>query len=178
MYTKYAHGMSSKGYIMLDYGPVHGYWCFSFKRYNGMLEAMNKSWLNPDKQLLSKFMDLQLVNRIDVSAKQTEDFLSLVISDITIINKMSIARSSGSVHLMGYEHLDLTQQLTSHFGATHLIIIIIIISHASIGADVKKRKEKKVNKSRADQWLTGLFPFANRGLTGSWTSHWTAHRVR
>ena len=62
------------------------------------------------------------------------------------------------------------------------IYFIIIISHASIGADIKKRKEKKINKkinkSRADQWLTGLFPFANRGLTGSWTSHWTARRVR
>ena len=29
--------------IMLDYSPVHGYWCLSFERYNGMLEAMNKS---------------------------------------------------------------------------------------------------------------------------------------
>ena len=46
--------------IMLDYGPVHGYWCFSFERYNGMLEAMHKSWVNPEKQLLSKFIDLQL----------------------------------------------------------------------------------------------------------------------
>ena len=30
---------------------------------------MNKSWINPEKQLLSKFMDLQLVNTVDVSTE-------------------------------------------------------------------------------------------------------------
>ena len=74
--------------IMLDYGPVHGYWCFSFERYNGILEAMNKSWVNPEKQLLFKFLDLQLVNTIAVTTSEN-DFVSLVCRDITTLRNMS-----------------------------------------------------------------------------------------
>ena len=107
--------------IMLDYDSVHGYWCFSFERYNGMLETMHKSWVNPEKQLLSEFIDLQLVNTVDISAGSKSDFISLVLRDVAILKNMSAARSSGSVHLMAYESIDLIQQLTSRSGPTHVI---------------------------------------------------------
>lgn len=71
--------------IMLDYGPVHGYWCFAFERYNGLLEAMHKSWVNPEKQLLLKFLDLQLVNSVDMTTSEN-DFASLVSRKIAKLN--------------------------------------------------------------------------------------------
>ena len=106
--------------IMLDYGPVHGYWCFSFERYNGILEAMNKSWVNPEKQLLFKFLDLQFVNTIAVTTSEN-DFISLVCSDITKLRNMSTNRTSGSVCQMAYESFDLIQQLTPQSGPTCFI---------------------------------------------------------
>lgn len=29
---------------ILDYGPLPAFWCFSFERYNGLLEGMSLSW--------------------------------------------------------------------------------------------------------------------------------------
>ena len=107
--------------IMLDYGPVYGYWCFSFERYNGMLESMHKSWINPEKQLLEKFIDLQLVNTIDTSITEKTDFLSVTVRDIAMLKSMTTARSSGSADQMTYESLDIIQQISSRSGPTHTI---------------------------------------------------------
>ena len=105
--------------IMLDYGPVHGYWCFSFERYNGMLESMHKSWNNPEKQLLLKFLDLQLVSTIDTTVSDA-DFSSLVCNEITKIKNASTFKNncSGSVQQMTYESIDLIQCLTALSGPT------------------------------------------------------------
>ena len=32
---------------ILDVGPIHSFWCFSFERYKGILEGMKKSWHAP-----------------------------------------------------------------------------------------------------------------------------------
>ena len=103
--------------IMLDYGPVHGFWCFSFERYNGMLEAMHKAWVNPEKQLLFKFLDLQLVNSIDSTISEND----FICRDIANLRNMSNTRTSGSVRQMAYESVDLIQQLTSQSGPTCFI---------------------------------------------------------
>ena len=44
---------------ILDVGPLYAFWCFSFERYNGILEKMKKSWHTPEVQLLQKFSNLQ-----------------------------------------------------------------------------------------------------------------------
>ena len=44
---------------ILDVGPLYAFWCFSFERYNGILEKMKKSWHTPELQLLHKFSNLQ-----------------------------------------------------------------------------------------------------------------------
>ena len=116
MYTPNMHMACHLNDIMLDYGQVHGYWCFSFERHNGMLESMKKSWVNPEKQLLFKFLDLQIVNAIDVTSDN--DFFSLVSKDIALLRNISTGRSSGSVRKMAYESHDLSQQLMSKSGPT------------------------------------------------------------
>ena len=45
---------------VLDYGPIAAFWAFSFERYNGILESVQKSWRNPEKQMLQKFLDMQV----------------------------------------------------------------------------------------------------------------------
>lgn len=51
---------------VLDVGPLHSFWCFSFERYNGILENMKKSWKAPEIQLIHKFNDLQALASIDL----------------------------------------------------------------------------------------------------------------
>lgn len=104
--------------IILGYGPVHGFGCFSFERYNGILEAMQKSWINPEKQLLQKFLDLQLVCRLEV-AMSSNEFATLVCGEIATLRKSE--RCSGSVCQMAYESVDIIQQCNALSGSTRNI---------------------------------------------------------
>ena len=53
------HGHLKK--CILDVGPLYSFWCYSFERYNGILEKMKKSWHAPEKQLIHKFTKLQTI---------------------------------------------------------------------------------------------------------------------
>ena len=44
---------------MLDYGPVHSFWCFPFERYNGVFESFQKYWICPELQVMTKFLNFQ-----------------------------------------------------------------------------------------------------------------------
>lgn len=35
---------------LLDYGPSHVFWCFSFERYNGILEITTDLYRNPSNE--------------------------------------------------------------------------------------------------------------------------------
>ena len=47
---------------IFDYGPFPAFWCFTFERYNGTMEGMSLSWLGPEKQMFSKFNNLQYIS--------------------------------------------------------------------------------------------------------------------
>lgn len=51
---------------IMDVGPLHSFWCFSFERYNGILEKMQKSWQGPEIQLAQKFSALQMLSSINL----------------------------------------------------------------------------------------------------------------
>ena len=63
MHSKHAYALSLEGLP----GPLHSFWCFSFERYNGMLEKMQKSWKAPEIQLIHKFSNLQALACSEVS---------------------------------------------------------------------------------------------------------------
>ena len=46
---------------ILDVGPVYSFCCFSFERYNGILERMQKTWQAPELQLIHKILNLQSI---------------------------------------------------------------------------------------------------------------------
>ena len=50
-----------------------------------------------------------------------------------------------------------------------VVCIIIIISHTNIGKKNYETKRDEEGTLELIQWPSGLYPFANRGLTGSWT---------
>ena len=51
-----------------DFGPVFSFWCFSFERYNGILESFQKNWQAPESQLMEKFVLMQTLNGTNVSS--------------------------------------------------------------------------------------------------------------
>ena len=51
-----------------DAGPVFSFWCYSFERYNGLLESFKKSWHGPEIQIMEKFSLMQTLNATDTSS--------------------------------------------------------------------------------------------------------------
>ena len=62
---------------IVDYGPVYSTWCFTFERFNGILQSFQKNWIHPELQLLSKFLNFQ-----GVLAAEFPFRLPLDVSDI------------------------------------------------------------------------------------------------
>ncbi|XP_068678691.1 uncharacterized protein [Montipora foliosa] len=49
---------------ILDFGPVYGFWCFSFERYNGILGVMHVNNHQIEVQLMRKFIERQQVRNM------------------------------------------------------------------------------------------------------------------
>lgn len=62
---------------VLDYGPLPAFWCFSFERYNGMLQRTSMSWNGPEKQMFNKFLQLQHLRTFQCSKTREDVFISL-----------------------------------------------------------------------------------------------------
>ena len=44
---------------LLDYGPSHAFWCFSFERYNGLLGSFHTNRRTIEEQIMRKFVNAQ-----------------------------------------------------------------------------------------------------------------------
>jgi hypothetical protein len=97
---------------MLDYGPFPAFWCFSFERYNGILEGMCKSWISPEKQMFSKFLNLQYLNSIDIEhANLPKDDFVGIISGGSFFKQSKI---HSSVEQMAIDGIDIAWQINNH----------------------------------------------------------------
>ena len=54
---------------LLDFGPFASFWCFPFERYNGILEDISKSWIQPEKQMFLKFSQKQELKFLSTDVK-------------------------------------------------------------------------------------------------------------
>ena len=55
-----------------DVGPVFFFWCYSFERYNGILESFKKNWHSPEIQVIEKFSLMQTLNATDTANMPTQ----------------------------------------------------------------------------------------------------------
>ena len=96
---------------MLDYGPLPAFWCFSFERYNGILEGVCKSWITPEKQMFSKFLNLQYLNSLDIQHTHLpgDDFVGLIGDSL-----FQPSRIHSSVEQTGIDGLDIAQQMKNY----------------------------------------------------------------
>ena len=66
---------------ILNYGPVYGFWCFPFERFNGILGSFQKNWISPELQMFRKFLTYQDLLVSDVPSTlppELGEFFSLV----------------------------------------------------------------------------------------------------
>ena len=53
---------------LLDYGPAHGFWCYSFERYNGLLGSYHTNKKAIEEQIMRKFVSNQHLRKCNVHA--------------------------------------------------------------------------------------------------------------
>ena len=83
---------------ILDFGPLSAFWCFPFERYNGILEQISTSWMQPEKQMFLKFSQKQKLQfkGAELLGSGNEFVCSAVESTLTStsINTTSVGQSS------------------------------------------------------------------------------------
>lgn len=67
--------------ILLDYGPVQEFWCFSFERFNGILGNQPNNNRTIEPQLLQRFLRDRFANSFEFPSEFKDDFSSISISD-------------------------------------------------------------------------------------------------
>lgn len=67
--------------ILLDYGPVQEFWCFSFKRFNGILGNQPNNNRTIEPQLLQRFLRDRFANSFEYPSEFKDDFSSIALSE-------------------------------------------------------------------------------------------------
>ena len=75
---------------VLDYGPIHEFWCYSFERFNGILGSQPSNNRAIEPQLLKKFLLDNASSCFDFPDEFNDDFCSLDLSN----SKKSALRGS------------------------------------------------------------------------------------
>ena len=96
---------------VLDFGPLPAFWCFSFERYNGMLERTSISWNGPEKQMLTKFLQLQHLRTFQCAGTQESDFVTHLCSKISMFQQQ---KTYSSVEQTGIDGETILKQCKNH----------------------------------------------------------------
>ena len=59
---------------LLDYGPVHTFWLFSFERYNGLLGKFHTNNQMIEEQIMRKFLSEQQIAMLNIPPEATDMF--------------------------------------------------------------------------------------------------------
>ena len=59
---------------LMDYGPVHAFWCFAFERFNGLLGRYHTNSQAVEVQLMRKFLREQQILSIDTPSEAQDVF--------------------------------------------------------------------------------------------------------
>ena len=127
---------------LLDYGPVYGFWCFPFERFNGIFESFKKNWICPELQIITKFIQYQ-----DVLG--SEDMKE----DVWLSSLREETKYMGSIQQTHTDYtpglLELSEKLTCSLPEIKPDLHSI--------CNVSSRKYEKLFASTEVQWLTELY---------------------
>lgn len=63
---------------ILDYGPLHGFWCFPFERFNGLLGSQPNNNRSIEVQLMNRFLTDSTLMNLPLPDSFTDEFASLI----------------------------------------------------------------------------------------------------
>ena len=80
---------------ILNYGPVYGFWCYPFERFNGILGSFQKNWVSPELQMLRKFLTYQDLLLCDIPSTLPPELAEFFTLQLNQHGQVSL--STGSV---------------------------------------------------------------------------------
>ena len=98
---------------LLDYGPLAAFWAFSFERYNGTLEGLQKSWNGPEKQMFKKFLDLQAIT-VGHASGSCNSLLNMMFASALLTPSTSSSGNFSSFNQTSMNSLYLVEQTVYH----------------------------------------------------------------
>jgi hypothetical protein len=69
--------------VILDHGPITGFWCFSFERFNGILGSTTTNNRSVELQLMRRFIVSRYIGQVNISKDFKDDFVTLCTPIIT-----------------------------------------------------------------------------------------------
>lgn len=78
---------------ILDFGPAHATWCYSFERYNGLLGSISTSKHSVEAQFMQRFLRKQMVQSHLSNIDDTEVLQLLPQNNTCGTNKMVLTAS-------------------------------------------------------------------------------------
>ena len=81
-----------------DYGPVYGFWCFAFERFNGVLGSTITNNRSVEIQLMRKFLSEQFVSNVTLPNDFREHFSSFFNSYRESLSTESMPIGSSVLH--------------------------------------------------------------------------------
>ena len=64
--------------IIIDHGPVHSFWCFSFERYYGIMGSIFTNKRSLELQLMRKLTFSRFLDNVEVPLQYREEFLEFI----------------------------------------------------------------------------------------------------
>ena len=76
--------------IILDYGPIHTFWCFSFERYNGILGSIQTNNRSIELQIMRKVTTLRCMDNMPLN-QELQPYFGDTLSSLTscVMSNMS-----------------------------------------------------------------------------------------
>ena len=96
---------------LLDYGPVHGFRCFPFERFNGLLGTYPTNKINVEVQMMNKFIRHQSVKKMALNSEWLTDEEKNKLH--TVKNSEGSLQETNSSEMTDLVHLITVADLTS-----------------------------------------------------------------
>jgi hypothetical protein len=142
---------------ILDHGPAHSFWCFSFERYNGLLGSFHTNQKNIEIQLMRKFISSQML--LNAKASVHQEFLTAL--------KPSDHQKISTMPSLNYADTDCVKLLnisTAHLPSTsftvdHTVSILSPSRHRVFDADYVSKLELLYQQLYPDLNIISISPF-------------------
>ena len=134
---------------ILNYGPVYGFWCFPFERYNGVLGSFQSNWISPELQMIRKFITYQDLLQSDLPATMPQELLDFF--HLHLNKHSEVCVTDGSVEQTHVESFSLLE-----YNRNATCPIADIDGRENVKQKIAKRYEVHFNHIQVT-WLTEVY---------------------